>query len=98
MLNKGIQVERNTARLQEEVLRLRQSNEQTNKKFQAINEKINDVMQQLSKQTNAMDVGIQDLRQLSHQTEMDAKKNVSFILITSDQGYSLVQIFESLSV
>ena len=81
-MNGGVQVERNVSRMEEEILILKQNSDQTNKKVQAMSEKINDVMQQLNKLNNAMDIGIQDLRQLSHQTEINSKKSVSALFIT----------------
>lgn len=80
LMNGGMQVERNVSKLEEEVLRLKQSSEQTNKKVQQLGERMNELQLQLDKQTNTVDLGIQDLRQLNHQTELNTKKMVSLLL------------------
>ena len=87
LMNGGLQFERNISKLEEEVIRLKQSSEQANKKMQQMSDKMNEFQQQLDKQANTVDVSIQDLRQLSHQTENSTKKTVSLcssLLILSE--------------
>ena len=75
----GLQFERNISKLEEEVIRLKQSTEQANKKMQQMTDKISDLQQQLDKQSSSFDVSVQDLRQLNHQTENSTKKTVCFV-------------------
>ena len=75
----GLQFERNISKLEEEVIRLKQSTEQANKKMQQMTDRISDLQQQLDKQSSTFDVSIQDLRQLNHQAENSTKKTVSFV-------------------
>ena len=77
LMNRGVQVERNMARLEEDVMRLKQIGEMNNKKFQAMSDRMNDILQQVANHNNAIDVGIQDLRQMNHSTELGINKNVS---------------------
>lgn len=71
-------MERNVAKLEEEVLRLKQSSDQANKKCQQMTEKMIEMQQQLDKQSNTIDLSVQDLRQLNHQTELNTKKMVGW--------------------
>eukprot|EP00794_Sanderia_malayensis_P008863 gene8863-9812_t len=78
--SQGLQMERNMSRLEEEVIRLKQTADANNKKIAKTDDKIEELLQQLTKQNHTMDAGIQDLRQMSHEIEKNTKKNTKTVL------------------
>ena len=76
LVSRGVQIERSISRLEGEIVRLKQNNEQTSKRIQTVTAKISQILETISMQDISVNNKVDELRQSIHQHETENTKKV----------------------